>query len=129
MLTITSLLNAPLGRPGIQVNGPNMFALPASDSINHVSLAAGVAKTFTVPADARILLFASAKSDGTAQRFYARYYGGAAVVPVGDVTNGAGSEDTPVLRDVTGLATISLISAAACIVTITSYSYPASTGY
>lgn len=97
-------------------NGQSTFAIPGSDAIFHVY---GItsAVTVTVPAGARFALFSS-NAD-----FYARWDGGAAVVPSSNVVDGTGSELKPAARSVEAGDTFSLIAGAATTaVTITFYS-------
>ncbi len=77
-------------------------------------LAAGVAETHTIPTGATYVLFS------TTSNFYVAY-SGTATVPSADITNGSGPELNPVLRSVSGLASISIISPATCIVTMAFY--------
>ena len=74
-------------------------------------LAADTAETHTIPSGAKYVLFAATAN------FYVAYSGDASV-PAADVTNGAGVELNPVLRKISGLSTISLISGSACTVTL-----------
>lgn len=74
-------------------------------------LAAGVAESVTVPAGASYAFFA-----GTAD-FYVRI-GGTAAVPAADVTDGTAPTLNPTARAVTPGDTLSIVSAATCIVTI-----------
>lgn len=75
------------------------------------ALAAGVAKTITVPTGARFVLF-SANSD-----FYVKG-DGAATVP-GDISDGTAPVLNPAGRELTGVSSLSLIAPAACVVTAT----------
>ena len=93
--------------------GEDVFALIAPDYVDSVSLAAGVAKSFTVPANGHFAIF-SATND-----FYANYTT-TATVP-GDVSNGTASELNPTLRYIKGVTTISVIAPASAVVTITYY--------
>lgn len=89
------------------------FVIPPSDFVLSRALAADVAESFTVPAGAKYVVF-SATGD-----FYANY-SATATVP-GDVTNGSASELNPTARDVSGVATISIIAQAITIVTASFY--------
>lgn len=86
---------------------------PAPTYVNARSLAASTAESVTVPTGGKIALFA-ANCD-----FYANPTT-TATVP-GDVTDGSASELNPAAWYLTGVTTISLISASTCIVTITIY--------
>lgn len=74
-------------------------------------LAANTAEAHTVPTGATHVVFS-----GTAD-FYVNY-GAAAAVPAADVTDGSASELNPVAREIRGVTSIGLISAATCIVTM-----------
>lgn len=91
------------------------FALPFTDTINALSLSAGAAETMRVPEGAYFVAM-SANAD-----FYARTYAkGASPVTAAvatDVTDGTGSALNPTLRRVTPGDTISVISAASCLIT------------
>lgn len=96
-------------------NGLSTFSIPVPDStsVNGVVLAAGTAKSITVPSGATHALF-SATDD-----FYANYTGTATVIT--DTTNGSGSELNPVIRTLLAATTISVIAAQATNVTVTFY--------
>jgi hypothetical protein len=66
-------------------------------------LAANEHKSITVPTDARFALFC-ANSDIWV------YVGGTAKVPIGDITDGTGSELNPSTRYLDGATTIGIIS-------------------
>lgn len=85
------------------------FSLPFTDTINSLSLGAGVAESMTVPTGAYFVNM-SANAD-----FFARTSGTAAVAT--DLTNGTGSALNPTTRRVTPGDVISVISASACLVT------------
>ena len=93
------------------------FGLGPSEYVNSVSLAASTAETIEVPATAQFVLFSATCN------FYANY-STTATVP-GDVTNGSASELNPTQRKLmlgsTRIAAISVISAAACVVTASFY--------
>jgi len=91
--------------------------IPQSDVIYDLVLTANVEKVVTVPEGADIVLF------GTTANFYCRMNATAAV-PVGDVLDGSGSELNPSSRQMSGVATIHLISAANCIITLSFYNVP-----
>lgn len=91
-----------------------MGAIPAETYVDNIVLAAGVAKTVTVPSGATHALF-----NGTGD-FWARFATGedAAVPAAADVEDGTGSSLNPVMRDVNALTEFSLISAANSLVSI-----------
>jgi hypothetical protein len=93
----------------------SLFAIPPSDTINAKVLAANVAETDTVPADAKCVLFSATGN------FYCKINDTAAI-PGADVTDGSGSELNPSGRIVAAADTISLIAPADCIVTLAYYS-------
>ncbi|WP_028995843.1 hypothetical protein [Azonexus hydrophilus] len=99
---------------GIDANGNPSFAIPFSDHIDVQALDARVAKTVTIPADARFVIFSSTGD------FYCRVDGEASL-PMADVVDGTGSELNPTIRYIIGVATVSLISPVKCIVTMTYY--------
>lgn len=82
-----------------------------SKHIDAYVLAAGVAKSVTIPTGARVAIF-----NATAN-FYVNW-NAVAAVPAADITNGSGPELNPVARDVTGDTAFSMIAPADCIVTI-----------
>lgn len=80
--------------------------------INNYSLAASTAKTVTVPSGAVIAII---NSDAN---IWARYDGVDAEVPSGDTTDGTGSELNPAAREVSEIATFSIIASVATKVSI-----------
>ena len=84
-----------------------------SDFVNARSLAAGVAETTTVPANAGKVFFSASGN------FYALNNGSAAVP--GDVTDGTASELNPACWSVAPGDVISLIAPVACVVTLAYY--------
>lgn len=98
----------PIGRTGL-LGGAAVF-IPASGSVNSVSLAAGTAKSISIPSGAANVRF-SANTD-----FYATFDGTTAAVP-GDVTNGSAACLNPDYRTLDGVTAISVISASGGIVT------------
>jgi hypothetical protein len=94
-------------------NEHNSFILDAPDYTDSKLLAASVAEAFTVPTDANYVNFSSSGD------FYVNY-STTATVP-GDIADGTASEYKPTLRRVTGVATISIISASTPIVTASFY--------
>ena len=95
-------------------NGNNSFAAPFSDTINALSLGVATAESATVPAGAKFCIF-SYTTD-----IYVNS-STTATVP-GDVTNGSASELNPTIRNVEGVTTLSIISPAASVVTLSYYS-------
>lgn len=91
-----------------------LSCLPPSDFVNALSLAAGVAESMKVPDGARYVVFSATDN------FYVAYDATAAVP--GDVADGTASELNPTMRDVQGKSSVSIISAATCIVTAAFYS-------
>lgn len=94
--------------------GMNAYALRQSNWIDARVLGIATAETFQAPAGARYALFA-ANGD-----FYCKTATAstAAAVPAADVTDGTASELNPAMRYIGELEFISLISPAACVVTI-----------
>lgn len=100
------------------------FALPQSDWINAKSLGIATEESFTAatwPADAKYVAF-SATGD-----FYMKFNGTAAAGT--DTADGTASELNPTMRrlllgDGAAVTSISLISPAACIVTLSFYQKP-----
>lgn len=93
----------------------SFFALPFTDTINAVALAANTAETVTVPPDAYFVAM-SATAD-----FYAKWTTAGTTPSVAavatDLTDGSASCLNPTLRRVSPGGSISVISAATCIVT------------
>lgn len=98
----------------IDSNGSNIFARNPSGYVLARALAASTAESITVPAGAKFVVL-SATGD-----FYANFTT-TATVP-GDTTDGTASELNPSVIDVSGVTTISVISAATPIVTAAFYS-------
>jgi hypothetical protein len=91
--------------------------LVASDYINAVVLAAGVAKRISVPAGANYVKFSS-----TAFPYYVRWSTTIdATVPVADVTDGSAPELNPDQANIRSLTSFSIISPSACTVTASFY--------
>ena len=90
-----------------------LYGIPAPDYVCARVLAAGVAESVTVPTGARYAVFSSTGD------FYARFTG-TATVPV-DTDDGTASELNPGIRDVSGLTTLSVISAGTPTVTVAFY--------
>jgi|GEM_PF-1162379 len=95
-------------------------AIEQSTFIDVRVLAAGVAESHTVPTGAKYVIFSCVNSDGNAVSFWADFVSTAAI-PSGDITDGSGCEVNPIVRDVSGVTTISLIAPEACIVTMSFY--------
>lgn len=87
--------------------------LRAPDFVDAVVLVANTAQQYTIPAGAAFLVFT-----GTGN-FYAAYgTNPTAAVPSASTTGGSSNELNPQTRYVFGLAKVSLIAPAACVVTI-----------
>lgn len=95
-------------------NGQSTFAVPFSDTINVQTLAPTVAESVTIPSGAKYVVFSSSAD------FYARI-NAAATIPVGDVTDGSGSEMNPSIRQLRDVTTLSVISPSACTITLAFY--------
>lgn len=95
-------------------NGHSSFSIPVSTDINGAALGIATAESITIPSGAKFAVF-SATGD-----FYAKYNGTAVVIT--DVTDGTGSELNPTVRSLLPADTISIISPAACNVTVSFYS-------
>ncbi len=91
------------------------FALPFTDTINALSLAANTAETMTVPAGAYYVAM-SATADFYAKWTAAGTAAATATVP-GDTTDGSGAACNPTLRRVSPGDSISVISPAGGVVT------------
>lgn len=96
----------------------DFFALTPSDDVQSKALAASVAESFTVPADALYVAFSCTAN------FYANY-ATTATVP-GDVTDGTASELNPSIRKLrtqagAAIQSISVISPDACVITASFY--------
>ena len=94
-------------------NGENTFARPAPSYVDGKALAADTPETFTKPTGARFAIF-SATAD-----FYCNPDGPPAVVT--DVSDGTGSELNPAIYSVDEITTLSVISAATCLISIAWY--------
>ena len=90
-------------------------AIVQSNYIDVAFLAADTVESFTVPAKAKIVLFSSNAN------FYLNTRA-AAVIPIGDITDGSGPEYNPIARQVSPGDTLSLIAPAACIIMLAFYS-------
>ena len=86
------------------------YGTPKMASTQSVSLLID-GQSVTVPAGARIAVFNSTGN------FYANWLA-AAAVPTANITDGSGPELNPVARDISGLASFSLIAPANCVVTV-----------
>ena len=89
-------------------------AIGFTDQVDARVLGIATAEAHVVPAGATTVIF-SATAD-----FYVNAFGTAAV-PAGDVTNGSASELNPERRSLVGITSLSLISPAATIVTMSFY--------
>jgi len=89
---------------------------PFTDETDDIVLAPATAFRYTVPADARIVVFNSTDV------FWASFSETVdAQVPAANVLDGTGSVFLPSSRNVVGLASFSLISPAACTISIERY--------
>lgn len=95
-------------------NGSNIFARNPSGYVLSRLLAASTAESFAVPTGAKFVVLSSTAD------FYANFTT-TATVP-GDVTDGTASELNPSVIDVSGVTTISVISAGTPIITAAFYS-------
>lgn len=95
--------------------GRSSFLRVAPTYVDAKSLAASTAETVTVPANAKFVVFS-----GNAP-YYVNPHGATAAVP-GDVSNGSASELNPAGYELRGMATFSVISPSACILTMAFYS-------
>ena len=93
----------------------NTFIPNVSKWVDAKVLAAGVAETITVPAAAKIVVFSADKN------FYVNSCGGTAAVPAADVADGSAAELNPSVRYVYGQGTMSVVSAEACVLTLSYY--------
>ena len=85
-----------------------------SDTIDSLSLGVTTEESHTIPEDATIVIFSSTGD------FFA-LVDGTAAIPA-DVTDGTASELNPSILFISGATSISLISPAACVVTMSFYS-------
>ena len=95
-------------------NNEPVDAIGFTDQVDARVLGVATAEPHTVPAGATTVIF-SGNAD-----FYVNAFG-TATVPAADVTDGSASELNPARRSVVGIATLSLISPAATIVTMSFY--------
>jgi hypothetical protein len=91
------------------------FALPQSDHIDALVLAAATAESIRVPSGATRLMAVCSETV-----FYMKL-DGTATIPSGDVTDGTASELQPGLRYLDGAASVSVISPDASVVTLSWY--------
>lgn len=99
---------------GIQIRSQTLNGLNRPSYTDTIVLEAATAVQYTLPTGSNYALFSAT------QNFYVAY-SGVATIPSTNIVNGTGAELNPVLRTINGLATISLICEAACIVTISTY--------
>ena len=101
--------------------GDSIFAIRQSDYINCRVLAANVAESDTVPANATRVIFSTIPNGID---FFAKITDGgtSAAVNSADVTNGSASEPNPAVRSVTPGKIISVISEHACKVYLSYFS-------
>ena len=90
------------------------FARNAPNHTDALVLVANINRTYSVPADARVVIF-SATGD-----FFAKA-GGAAAVPTVAVTDGSAAELNPTQWNVEGVVSIGVIASAATTVTLSVY--------
>lgn len=90
-------------------DGRGMIGFARATYVNALSLAVSTAESFTVPAGAQYVNFSATAN------FYANFTT-TATVP-GDTTDGTASVLNPGLRSLEGATAVSVISAAACIIT------------
>lgn len=87
--------------------------LPPTDTIDMRVLAANTAERHTVPVGSAFVLAASSAD------FYIRWHASLdASIPGADVTDGSGAEYKPGLRNISGLASFSIISPTAATVSL-----------
>lgn len=101
----------------LSLQGEEHFYAPDVKGVHIDAVVLGVetAETYTVPDDCRFLLFSA---DGD---FFARYDGSAATIPSTEIADGTGSEINPAMRYVARVASVSLISSVARVITICAY--------
>jgi len=100
-----------------RINFPSDNHLPATDTIDVRVLAASVAERHTVPVGAAFVMVSSAAD------FYIRWHASLdASIPGADVTDGSGAEYKPGLRNISGLASFSIIAPGAAVVTMAFFS-------
>ena len=115
-MTVSNALEMPRGKTGHET----FLRVPASH-VDVKVLGAGSPEVYTVPANARFLVFSSNDD------FYVRP-NEAGAVPSGDIADGSGSELNPAgyaVYDQAGtqkITTLGIASPAACVVTIAAYS-------
>jgi len=93
----------------------NTLTIPAPAYVNAQVLAANTVESHTVPTGAKFVIFSATNI------FYADFIGGTAAVPAADVTNGTAPFLNPAAVFIQGVSAISLISPAACVVTMAFY--------
>jgi len=93
----------------------NTFAPGKPTYVDARVLAANTVESHTVPSGAKFVIFSATNN------FYANFIGGTAAVPAADVTDGTAPFLNPGTVFIQGLAAISLISPAACVVTMAFY--------
>jgi hypothetical protein len=90
--------------------------LQASNRVDAVELAAGVAESYAVPTGTNWIAFSSTLPDGTGPCTFLYNPNGTAAVPTTDVTNGSASVPNPSARIVTSGTSLSFWSAVDCVV-------------
>lgn len=96
------------------VMGKTTSVIPASNYSNALLLSAGVAKTVTVPADARVVLFSATGN------FWLRV-GGVPAVPTADILDGTAPELNPAGRAIKPGQTLGFVAPAGCAVSLSFY--------
>jgi hypothetical protein len=93
-------------------------ALPPSDTIYAIELAANVSQRIALPSGANLVVFSvSGGSD-----FYVKFVNAAIAVPSGNITDGSAPELNPEVRQCSGCTYVSLVSPVACVLTMSFYS-------
>lgn len=98
----------------VDAMGVATMAVNPSDTVQAVILAAGVSKQVSVPSEARLVLFNASRP------FWARI-GGATSLPVADILDGSAPELCPSGRALDGAASIGLVSAEPCQISLSYY--------
>ena len=88
-------------------------AWPRPECVMAYVLTAGAAQSVAIPTGARIALF----NNSTSNFFVA--YTGTAVIPTTNITNGTAPEMNPSARDISGLASLSVVAQNDSILSVT----------
>ncbi|WP_353862021.1 NAD/NADP transhydrogenase alpha subunit-like protein [Azospirillum formosense] len=94
--------------------GKNTSIIPPSDTLMMLVLTAGVSKSVTVPAGARVMLLSATGN------VFVRY-GSAPSLPTGDILDGTAPELNPAARRVDGFTTVGLVAPMDCVTTLAFY--------